>query len=244
MATIQEMMSNIRLRLGDPLPEKPGPRPLLKAVLDHTQGLYNQLNNVSRGWSTKEVPLQVQAGSDDYLIAASDFGKPLLVFTQDSANPSHWERPVSFYEIQNLHLAYQGPKDGANAFASADGSNHTAAGLAFYRVEGNAVRARVRPVPQASAMYRIIYMTGDWSSNAALDSSPVLTEHHQLIEVRSALAVLPLSEWSDDDKANQEKRRNFGDVFRGEERLFRRDFEAYIRSVGGHRVSFRRGYGG
>lgn len=246
MATVQEMMSNIRLRLGDPLPEKPGARHLLKAVLDHTQSVYNQLNNVSRGWSVREVPLQVSAGQDDHLLAAQDFGKPLLVLTSDVSNPGHWERPVPFYEIQNLNLAYDGPRDGANWMAGfIDGSAHTANGLAFYRVEGDAVRVRIRPVPQAAATYRITYLTGDWRTSAALESSPVLREHHQLIEVRAALSVLPIAEWNGyDSNGNQEMRKNFTGVLRGEEQLYRRDFESFIRSVGGHRISFRRGNGG
>lgn len=246
MATVQEMMSNVRLRLGDPLPEKPGARHILKAVLDHTQSVYNQLNNVSRGWSVREIPLQVSANQDDYLLAAADFGKPLLVLTSDPSFSSHWERSVPFYEIQNLNLAYDGPRDGANWMSGfIDGSNHTAAGLAFYRVEGDAVRVRVRPVPQASATYKITYMTGDWRTSAALESSPVLREHHQLIEVRASLSVLPVAEWEGcDTKENQGQRKNFSDVLRGEEQLYRRDFEAFIRSVGGHRISFRYGNGG
>lgn len=246
MATVQEMMSNVRLRLGDPLPERPGARHLLKSVLDHTQSLYNQINNVSRGWSVREIPLQVSAGQDDYLLAAADFGKPLMVLTSDPSSPIHWERPVPFFELQNLHMAYNGPRDGANWLSGFfDGSNHTAQGLAFYRVEGDGVRVRIRPVPQASATYKIAYMVGDWRDSAALTSSPVLKEHHQLIEVRAGLSVLPIAEWDGcDEKDNQERRKNFTGVLRGEEQLYRRDFESFIRSAGGHRISFRYGNGG
>jgi hypothetical protein len=248
MPFLDEIISNARLRLGDPLPQNPSIRVLFKFAIDHCQSMYNSIGTVSRGWATSEVPLQVSPGISDYMIPASDFGKPLLVYTVDSVNPSHWERPVSFFEIQNLPLAYQGPANGANAMANfVDGSFHTAMGIAFYRANDQAM-VRIRPVPQAVAEYRIIYSVGDWASSADVSSIPALREHHHLIEVRSALSALPFAKWAagDDEesvKLNDLARKSLAPILAKDEAQFARDFAGFIRSVGGHRVSFRSGFG-
>lgn len=250
MATLAEMISNVRLLLGDPLPQSPSVRHLFRHVLNHCQSVYNHLNNTSRSWATAEIPLAVAQGQSDYQLNASDWGKALLVYTEDESNTAHWERTVPFYEVQNLNLAYEGPRDGANWFAGfVDGSNHTAFGIAFYRDQnGGNVSARIRPVPQASATYRILYSIGDWAGNAALGSVPVLPEHHHLIEVRSALSALPLAKWwsgndKDAEKLNQQQRLQHAAALRNDEMRYTRDFELYVRSQTGRRVGFRGGFG-
>jgi hypothetical protein len=250
MANLAEMISNVKLRLGDPLPQSPSARHLFRLVLDHCQSVYNHLNNTSQAWATAEIPLAVAPGQGDYLLNAGQWGKALLIYTEDPSNPGHWERTVPFYEVQNINLAYEGPNDGANGFAGfVDGSNHTAFGIAFLRDQNGAnVSARVRPIPQAAATYRILYSIGDWASGAALGSVPVLPEHHHLIEVRAALSALPIAKWwvggdKDTEKLNQNQRLQYAASLRMDEARYTRDFELYVRSQTGRRVGFRSGYG-
>jgi hypothetical protein len=253
MPTLDEITSNVRTVLGDPQAQHPGLRQVFKHVLNHTQSLYNHLNNTNKAWATVEIPLQAQANKSDYTINAQNWGRALLVYTEDQSTPGHWERTVPFFNAQNLNLAYDGPRDGANWFGGfLDGSNHTALGIAFLREpSGQVVKARIRPVPQAPATYRIIYAVGPWAESAALDSSPVLAEHHHLIETRAAIACLPDARWwltdaaigSDEWKAveaaNADQRKTRMLTLGKDEVRYTRDFELYVSSLNGARISFR-----
>src|SRR5262245_49315304 len=253
MATLDQMTSNVRLGLGDPQSQHPGLRQVFKHVLNHTQSIYNHLNNTSKAWATLEVSIQAEKDKSDYLISAQDWGRALLVYTVDESTPGHWERSIPFFNVLNLNLAYQGPRDGANWFGGFwDGSNHTALGISFFREpNGQVVKARIRPVPQAPATYRIIYSIGSWAESAALGSSPVLTEHHHLIETRAMISCLPYTEWwlssaaigSEEWKAvelmNADQRKARLVILGGDEARYARDFELYVRSLNGARIGFR-----
>jgi hypothetical protein len=253
MATLDEIVSNVRTTLGDPQPQHPRLPLVFKHVLNHTQSIYNHLNNTNKAWTTLEIPLQAQANKSDYTINAQNWGRALLVYTEDQSTPGHWERTVPFFNVQNLNLAYEGPRDGANWFGGfLDGSNHTALGIAFYREpNGQIVKARIRPVPQAPAVYRVIYAVGPWAESAGLDSSPVLAEHHHLIEVRAAISSLPDTKWwipngapgSDEWKSveamNAEQRRARLAILGRDAERYTKDFELYVRSLNGARISFR-----
>jgi hypothetical protein len=254
MATLDEIVSSVRTTLGDPQPQFPGFRQVFKHVLNHTQSVYNHLNNTSKAWATLEIPLVVQKDKADYLITAQDWGRALLVYTEDTTTPGHWERTVPFFNVQNLPLAYEGPRDGANWFGGfLDGSNHTALGIAFYREPaGQAVHARIRPVPQATAVYKVIYAVGPWAESAALDSSPVLSEHHHLIETRAAISCLPDAKWwlsdseigSEQWKAveamNADQRKTRLVTLGADAQRYTKDFELYVRSLHNARIGFRK----
>lgn len=250
MATLLEQCSNVRRSLGDALPMNPSLSQTWQAVIRQGQSFYNQLNNTSAAWATGEIQLTVQANVSDYQINAPNWGKCMLVSTVDAGNPGHWERWVPFYEPQNLLLAYDGPRDGANWFQGwIDGSQHTALGIAFLR-QGNAIIARIRPVPQASATYNILYSIGNWAANAALGSIPVLPEHHQLIEIKAALSLLPLTEWWSVDpmadnaeqvfEATRRRREQFERALIRDAAQFQFDFDNYKRSQVSAKVTFKR----
>lgn len=250
MATLFEQCSNVRRSLGDPLANNPSLAQTWQAIIRQAQSFYNQLNNTSAAWATGETQITVQAGQDKYLVSAPNWGKCMLVSTADPGNPGHWERWVPFYEPQNLLLAYDGPRDGANWFQGwIDGSNHTALGIAFQRENGG-IYAKIRPVPQASAIYKILYSIGDWASSAALGSIPVLPEHHQLIEIKAALSLLPLTEWWSVDPMADNAEQVFEATRRRREQLeralirdaaqFQFDFDNYKRSQVSAKVTFKR----
>lgn len=246
------MMANARTLMDDPSPQHPSDRHLLKIVLLHAQDLINKANNSGKAWATGETPLVVSRNVGDYQIAQpADFGKPLVVLTTDAANTAHWERPVDVYELQNLDFAYSGPADGANlSRAFADGSTHSAAGVAFYRKQGDdgQVWARVRPVPQEAATYTIIYSVGNWADQAGLASSPVLREFHDLIEVRSALSALPSARWWDESseegrRANREKRQEVALARRYDDERITPNFERFVGSMRNAKMNLRATYG-
>lgn len=251
MATLNEMLSNERNLLADPDGQHPSPRHSLKSVCNHVQSLFNQATNSNEAWAEQELDLQVVDGVDEYLIAGAPLvGKPLVVFTKDDTNPAHIERMVPLVELQNLLLTYQGPRDQVGYWPQYwDGSNHSARGMAFYQKDGGPNwYVRIRPVPQLSAVYRVCYLIGDWVSSAALGSEPIFREHHHLIEVRAALADLPKCRWgalsadSTDPAASSAWMRKYKaiqETLLGQEAIFRRDFEIYLHSLTGSRITFR-----
>jgi hypothetical protein len=240
MSTLFQMGQNARVLLGGPRAQKPSDRQTLLATLKHAQNLYNRLSNSNKAWATEELDLTVQTDEGDYLLAvSSSFGKPMLVTTTDSSNPSHIERAIEFYEAQNLNYNFMWPNNAAAGFADWYGSPTTAMRIAFYRKAPTELYARIKPVPQATATYRILGSVGDWTSSAALTSAPVLTEHHHLIETRIALSLLPYAEWGDNPAENTQKRREIYQTLKDDESLFDEQLQEYVATITHARMSQR-----
>lgn len=247
MSTLLQSLAKTRLLLRDPRPQRPGEREVLDAVTREYQSLFNRLNNSGQAWTIDEVTLNVFQGQEDYLLEAdSGFTKPLSVITRDSSNPSHVERQVDFFEIANVDFDWNLPNDIGSAFLNIDGSTHTAARMAFFRRSGleGGVYVRVKPVPQDSAQYRVLYAVGNWASSAALADQAILSEHHHLVETRAALSLLPDCEWWDDEDENRIRRKELFALRTTQEGRYAEEFERYIRSVNRQGMSFRSGYGG
>lgn len=202
------MLSNIRTRLDDPMAQRPSDRALLLLLSTQVQRFMNRLNLSGRSWAVDEVDLVVGANVEDYPVPADNFGKALEVRTVDPGNASHVVADVMFTELTDINLNWPWPRNIANSLFNWDGSRHTASRIAFYRRAGlNDVYARVMPVPQGSAQYKILYQIGEFGSTVPLDESVLLPEHHPLIEIRTALAALPHCWWSDDKADNTERRK-------------------------------------
>lgn len=241
MATINEMLSNERVLLGEPLPQKPSLRLMWKVTLNHIQDLYNQASNSQEAWTESGVDLQVSPDVDEYLIPGAPLlGKPLLVFTKDDGNPAIFERPINIVRPENLITAYDGPRDGQYLWPGFwDGSTHTAQAFAFFQMDGNWY-ARIRPVPQIGAVYRILFVTGNWAAQASLGSEPLLTEHHHALEVRAALSLLPHCKWSENIAADNGMRDGLMKSLIADDARFTRSLERYIRTATQSRITFRR----
>lgn len=244
MSTIFQMMVNARMRLGEPSAQRPSSRQMLQATLNHCQSLFNQISNSNEPWAIggSDLVLTVSPGVEEYALSGGPtMGKPFVMYTQDLSNPAHIERMIPAYELQNLLLSNDGPRNGLYLWPTWSGtSNHTALGVAFYEKGGvDGWYARIRPVPQLVAQYRIIYGLGNWVQQAALSSSPVLSEHHHLIETRIAQSVLAMTRWTDDEDADRKTRAEYAAMLNNDEAQFRRDFEIYLRSMVESRISFR-----
>lgn len=242
MATLNEIASRVRTeRLFSPRPQKPGLHEVLGAVLTHTQNLYNEASNSNEAWATGKYFLTVNANQEDYLLVLDgSAGKILLVTTWQPTNPNHIERPINFYDVQNLNFEWDLPANvGIAGWWNWDGSPNTAARIAFYNEDGSTY-ARIKPIPQQTAQYRILYTIGDWVSSAGIASSPILSNHHQLIEVRAARSVLPAASWFDDDVRDAAKRKEIWASINEDERLFQAVWQLYIGSFRQHRMSYRK----
>jgi len=245
MSTVFQMMINARMRLGEPSAQRPSQRQLLQATLNHCQSLFNQISNSNEAWAvaTNDLILTVTPNQDTYTLnGGPTAGKPFVMYTQDPSNPAHIERMIPTYKLENLLLAYDGPRNGLFYWPSYYGtSNHTALGVSFYEKGGvDGWYCRIRPVPQLSAQYRIVYGLGNWVQQAALSSSPVLSEHHHLLETRIAQSVLPMTRWTDDPEADRKTRMEYAAALAMDNQQFTEDFQIYLRSTVESRITFRR----
>lgn len=243
--TPDEMISGVRERLGYPIPQRPPLGLVLKQILSHTQWLMNRLSNTNRPWTSQETFLTVAPGVEDHQMpTGEEFGKALVVTTYDPGNSAHVERMIPIFEPQNLDLEWNYPRDAGFWLRQVDGSPHTAMRISFFRKSGgeqSGLFARLRPIPQEAARYRVMYTTGNWYDAAALGSNPVLSEHHHLIELRAARSLLPDCAWYDDDRRDAEKRKERLIIFNQDEQLYAPVFESYVSSMTQGRIIFRRG---
>lgn len=225
----RQLLSNVRTRCGDPLAQKPSPRALLLLLSTQVQAFLNEANLTGRPWAVDELSLVVAANGEDYAIPAdSHFGKPILVRTVYPSNPSHIESDVDFVDLGEFNSDWPFPKDFGGGF-SLDGSPNTASRMAFFRKSGtDQVYVRVLPIPRQSASYQVLYQVGVYGETVPLDETPLLPEHHALLEVRTALAALPHCEWSDDQRANDNKRERLAAALTAEHNLLYPLFKRYI----------------
>jgi hypothetical protein len=131
----------------------------------------------------------------------------------------------------------------ALGWANWDGSPHTADRMAFFfKADGDnaGLYARIKPVPQRPAVYKVMYAIGDWASQASLETSPVLANHHHLIEIRAARTVLPDASWFDDKDEDRKKRIEVRQTLNDDELIVAPVWQDYIKSLKQGRMRFRR----
>lgn len=233
MATIANMASNTRLKMGEPRVQRPSGRAVLQAVVNKTQDLFNQLSDTGAAWSVDEIQFSVVAGQQDYLLpVTSYFGKPLQVLTYYPQNTSTIVRSIDFTVLNDMNYDWPYPQNMANWIGYADGTPNTAQRMAFFRKGGeDAMWVRVLPTPGLFATYTITYAIGGWADDAGIDSSPVINQFHPLIEAQSALSLLPQCEWSDSEPDNRIRRKEFAESLSYDEKALQDGFERYIRSL-------------
>lgn len=226
------MKAHIKLRLGEPIAQKPSDDLILLNLTTQIQSYVNKVNLSAKPWVVDQWNLNVVQGIEDYPIGVSNFGKPLMVRTVYPANPAHIERVVDFFELQDLNFDWNLPRNFGNTFFNLDGSPHTALRMAFFRKGGSdQVYVRVLPVPQLAATYQILYQLGEYGSTESLSTIPVLPQHHALIEVRTAISLLPAASWTEDESFNSKKREEFALSLGNDAKDLEREFALYTQTM-------------
>lgn len=245
MASIYEMTNSVRTRLGDPRAGRPGEFQLLQQVCTHTRTLFRHKRNTSNPWNFNDLVLSVTPNQTTYQITVADFGTPLAVLSF-STLPTWIPRLIPFFTPQNMPFDWGLPNNiAANWWLPPDGSQCTALRCAFYWRDNNAY-IEFEPVPKLQAQYKIRYLQNiaGQVGQMALTQEPLLSEDCDLVEVRSALSLLPLTEWNSPDKPadrayNAERRRDLAASLSAEERELTRQFEAAQLITTGPRMSWR-----
>lgn len=246
MPTAQENLAQIRALLDDPTPQKPSDRILFELFNNAVFHHQNQLQNSGSAWSVGSYPVTVAQGVEDYLVTATDFGKPFMVYTEDDTDPTLPRVEIPFSLLQNMDQFYAGPRQvpgsGINTF--------TASVMSFYRA-ADGYYMRIAPVPGGSATYRVWYETAP-QGVSSLGSTPGLTPFHHLIRTQTALAALPYCGWGpvrndSMDKmaatAWERKTRALAMALGVQAQQFQREFDTYKATLMQAGVERRRGFG-
>jgi len=218
------------------------------AVLNQNCSQIRNLKKFKRAtgnpWDFNDLVLETSADESTYQISQTDFGQPLAVLTWAPELSTWTPRLIKIFEPQNLVLNI--PTVGNNTLASYaylpwDGSNCTAQRCAFYW-RNNVPFIEFWPAPTTSiASYKIRYLQNSNNLNTiSLNEAPLQNDDCDLVEIRSALALLPLTQWMAEEgdglAYNANKRKELAASLGAEEQEATRLFEAMARQTTGPRM--------
>lgn len=191
MANLQQNMVEIRYLLDEPAQGSPSDRILWMLLQQQVHHHKSQLQNSGAQWDVNSWPLVTAAGVEDYLITATDFGKPFWTHTEDASEPQLARVEIPFAMLQNADMFYQGPVQPYTSSSDLFG----AVVISFYS-SGGSWYARVTPTPGGSCVYRVWYEVTP-SSPLNPGDSPGVSPFPHLIRTKTALAALPYAGWGD-----------------------------------------------
>lgn len=246
MSTLQQNMTEIRYLLDEPAEGSPSDRILWSILNNQINHHKSQLQNSSAQWDVDSWELITAAGTEDYLITATNFGKPFWTHTEDTGNPQLARVEVPFSMLQNTDMFYRGP---VQPYASGN-TQFSAVVISFYR-RADSWYARLTPTPGGSVSYRIWFEVAP-GGQLALGDTPGLTPFHHLIRVKTALVALPYSGWgairsdADDPKkaaAWERKTKALAVALGMQAQDFERQFDTYLASLTDAGVERRQAFG-
>lgn len=233
-------LAAIRWRLGNPDTDAPTSLVLLNLLIDQLLHHHAQLVNTRNHWSVESWSMTVSEGVEDYVIGASNFGRPFLVYTADDTDTYHTRREIPFSLMQDADQRYFGPQQTQSSAA------HSAVEMVFYRREGIGWYARPVPIPGASGTYTVWYETN--YTYGSLSDTPGLESFHHLLRVQTAIAALPHCAWRDiavdkNAKAWELKTKALALSLTHDEQMFQKQFDIYRAQSSREAVSAKLGYG-
>jgi len=245
MPTIDGMTDNVLIGLGDPRSQNPSILAVLNEVMRQTRTIKRHKHNTGNTWDYNEVIVETTPGEAVYQIVQSDFGTPLATVSWAPELLTWIPRLIPFFTPQNMPLDWGMPPNLASyAYLPPDGSYCTAQRCAFYW-RNNQPYIELQPIPQYVASYQIKYLQNSGATYTdALTTSPAWIEDADLIECRSKLALLPLTQWSSPDtkegrSINAERRQDLAVSLSAVERELTRQFEAAALNYSGPAMSRR-----
>ena len=191
MASLQQNMTEIRYLLDEPAEGTPSQRILWSILQNQIFHHKAQLQNSSAQWDVNSWPLITQPGVEDYLVTATDFGKPFWTHTEDLSQPQLARVEIPFAMVQNTDMFYQGPVQ--PYLSSSD--LFSASVISFYSTAGSWY-ARITPVPGGNVTYRVWYEVTP-GAPLSIGDSPGISPFHHLIRVKTELAALAYCGWGD-----------------------------------------------
>lgn len=229
-------MNNVLLRLDDPRAQHPSAFPLLHQVCSQTRTVLRAKRNSGNPWNWADTNIETSPEEGLYQITAPDFGTPLAVLTSnDYADTNFVVRRIPFYLSADLFADYSLPQNaGMYTGGFWNDINHVAERCCI-TWRDNVPYIQFIPVGNSQATYTIRYLkSASGVVDMSLATSPVPAEDADLIEIRAAKSLLPVTQWEGkDDVANQAKRINLFNSLRDDERLAFEQFNAANLVTGG-----------
>lgn len=229
---LRDIPTAARIELIEPLAQRPSRRYLLQLATTNLQSFFNEIQATGRPWAIGEEPiiLTVASGQTDYLLpVGNEFGRVMDVTTWDPSNPSHIERQVPFWELADERGNWPGPRNAQTYFYD---SKHTAQRISFYRKGFSSdIYVSVWPVPNDTSQYRILWSMGDWASQMSLDDSPLLTQHHSLLAIKTALDALPGTAWWNSEPENRIRRGELQTSLSSRLPILMQQFKRFVQNV-------------
>jgi len=234
MATLTQNMVEIRYLLDEPAEGSPSDRILWSILNNQVFHHKSQLQNSSAQWDVDSWPLVTAAGVEDYLITATNWGKPFWVHTEDLTQPQLARVEIPFSMLQNTDMFYGGP---AQPYISSS-DLFGAAVISFYSRAGSWY-ARITPIPGGTVTYRLWFEVTPSAPLSPGDTAGISPFHH-LIRVKTALSALPYTKWggvavdADDPKkavAWERKVKALGLALGMQATDFEHQFDTYLASL-------------
>jgi len=207
MATLLDEILGVRSMLVNPLSQSPTPEDIIEELENVYQTVTNMGNNSGNSWQIETVTLVTTAGTREYQLDSDlvqDFYKPLLVTTVPE-NDSQPEYQLEFTELESLpsEWAWLGQNQGSLLWTS-----HSSQVIAFYRkmgVDSEEIWCEMRPTPNSTQQYKILYQVGDWWSNLAVTNYTLPNKEFRFhFRALAARNLLPKTRWSyGDDTAKK-----------------------------------------
>lgn len=237
--SINSSISRVRSLLLNPKANAPTPDQLFTSLTMEYQTFYNELDASGQVWSFNEQTININSGTIDYLVT-NPTGKILFVL----AYPQNaYFGPVSleFADLAGISSDFflYSPLDYGFSPDFNEAINFPFPfQIAFYRKDGD-LWFKLPPFAYALTAIKIVYSTGDWLTNLNTESTAVLSQHHALPDVRTALNLLPGCEWTGSEESNQNKRANLGRTLGVQEQRYYQQFIYAKRSMTADQVTVR-----
>ena len=231
MSVFNESLSRVDDLLVNPKEQMPSISMRFTHLTYEFQQLYNELSNSGKPWTYNTVSVTVNPGTTDYVVPNAS-GRVMFVMAYPvDANYN----PVSleFADLADVSADFwpYSPLD----FGLAKDFNEAWTlpfpfQIAFYRKDGE-LWFRLPPFAMTLTNIDVIFSTGDWIENLSTGDAAVLSQHHQLAEVRAAMNLLPAAEWTDDAAMNDAKRAALAQSLPEQEARYAREFLYAKRSL-------------
>lgn len=240
--TIDQNIALIRQRLNRPEQNAPDDQQLLTLLIDQLQQMHAQLVNTRNQWAANSLVLTTAQGVEDYLISASDFGRPYLIYTDDATDPYHRRTEIPIRLMADADQIYTGPKQTFSA------SQWSAVETIFYRT-GQNWYVRPVPIPGNNGRYIIWYETNTYNYASPSDVAG-LAAFHNLVRCQVALSALPYCEWGEITPRRRETMAQWQmmasslrDALASDAVRYQREFDLYRSNATREQINDRLGYG-
>lgn len=232
-----ENLFRIRSLLDTPWPNAPDFHRILQQTFSDEMDIMNRLNISEQAWAVNQYQLNYTPGLSEYQINVSDFGRPILV-VRHTTNPYVPYIPVPFDTINqkqygtiwlNFWSVYN------QWYAYPETLEH----ISFWRsgTENQQFLCDIQPRPREAVTYTVTYIPGYFGSDGPLNASPALSEHQELLRLRSATALLPYCRWTDDMAKDGERKKELAQAFAYQLERKEQIFDRYINSLTVNRMT-------